>query len=266
MTCAGVALVVVFAAAGYLVGSVAVARVGEPLNFGLALQQVPFALRKGSLDASPDIEFEAASPMEERPIQASLAPASLSPASRALASLGSASSVAAKSDVLPKPRIAERSDRLYRLLSPPVALLEESWRKGREGRRLVAEQMCLARAIYFEARSESEIGRLAVAQVILNRVKSPFYPDTICDVVYQNAGKHDACQFSFACDGESDNPRNGRAWRLSKSLASRAMAGDGEVQAIATATNYHADYVQPKWSGAMTRLVQIGRHIFYSGG
>lgn len=261
MTCAGVALVVVFAAAGYLVGSVAVARVGEPLNFGLALQPLPSGLLKGSLDASPDIEFEAASPMEERPIQASLAPASL-----ALASLGSASSVSAKSDVLPKPRIAERSDRLYRLLSPPVALLEESWRKGRERRRLVAEHMCLARAIYFEARSESEIGRLAVAQVILNRVKSPFYPDTICDVVYQNAEKRNACQFSFACDGESDNPRQGRAWKLAKTLASRAMAGDGEVQAIATATNYHADYVQPKWSGAMTRLVQIGRHIFYSGG
>jgi hypothetical protein len=256
MTFAGVALVVVFAAAGYLVGSVAVARSVAPLNFGLALQPIPSALLKGSLAASPVIEFEfefeaAAPPATERPILASLAPASL---------------VSAKSDVLPNPKIAERSDRLYRLLSPPVALLEESWRKGRERRQLIAEHMCLARAIYFEARSESEIGRLAVAQVILNRVKSPFYPDTICDVVYQNAGKRNGCQFSFACDGESDNPRRGRAWKLAKTLASRAMAGDGEVQAIATATNYHADYVQPKWSGAMTRLVQIGRHIFYSGG
>ena len=251
MTFAGVALVVVFAAAGYLVGSVAVARGVAPLNFGLALQPVPSALRKGSLAASPVIELEAAAPpAAERPILASLAPASL---------------VSTKSDVLPKPKIAERSDRLYRLLSPPVALLEESWRKGRERRQRIAEHMCLARAIYFEARSESEIGRLAVAQVILNRVKSPFYPDTICDVVYQNAEKRNACQFSFACDGESDNPRQGRPWKLAKTLASRAMAGEGEVQAIATATNYHADYVQPKWSGAMTRLVQIGRHIFYSG-
>jgi spore germination cell wall hydrolase CwlJ-like protein len=182
-----------------------------------------------------------------------------------LASLDQESLVSAKSDVLPKSRVAERSDRLYRLISPPVALLEESWRKGRERRQRISEHMCLARAIYFEARSESEIGRLAVAQVIMNRVKSPFYPDTICDVVYQNAERRNACQFSFTCDGESDNPRNGRAWKLAKSLASRAMAGEGEVQAIATATNYHADYVQPKWTGTMTRLVQIGRHIFYDG-
>jgi len=251
MTFAGVALVVFFAVAGYLVGSVAVARGVAPLNFGLALEPVPSALRKGSLAASPFIELEAAAPQAaEQPI---------------LASLDSASLVSAKSDVLPRSRIAERGDRLYRLLSPPVALIEESWRKGREQRRRIAEHMCLARAIYFEARSESEIGRLAVAQVILNRVKSPFYPDTICDVVYQNAGQRNACQFSFTCDGESDEPRQGRAWKLAKTLASRAMAGDGEVQAIATATNYHADYVQPKWSDAMTRLVKIGRHIFYNG-
>jgi hypothetical protein len=256
MAFAGVALVVVFASAGYLVGSVAVARVGAPLDFGLALQPVPLASLKGSLADPPVIELAAAAPpAAEQPILASLVPGTVIPATV----------IPAKRDVLPKPRVAERSDRLYRLLSPPVALLEESWQKGRERRRLIAEHMCLARAIYFEARSESEIGRLAVAQVILNRVKSPFYPDSICDVVYQNAAKRNACQFSFACDGDSDNPRPGRAWRLAKTLASRAMAGDGEVQAIATATSYHADYVQPKWSGAMTRLVQIGRHIFYSG-
>lgn len=265
MTFAGVGLVVAFAATGYLIGSVAVGGGGAPLNLALALQPVPSALLKGSLAASPVAGIEAAASVEEQPIKASLAPANLPPASLALASLESASLVSAKSDVLPRARIAERSDRLYRLLSPPVALLEESWRKGRERRRLIAEHMCLARAIYFEARSESEIGRLAVAQVILNRVKSPFYPDTICDVVYQNSAKRNGCQFSFACDGESDNPRPGRAWKLAKALASRAMAGDGEVQAIATATNYHADYVRPEWSGAMTRLVQIGRHIFYDG-
>ena len=128
------------------------------------------------------------------------------------------------------------------------------------------DETCLADAIYFEARGESEIGQEAVAQVILNRAASGHFPPSLCGVVYQNQHRRNACQFSFACDGESDNPRNGRAWRLAKSLASRAMAGEGEVQAIATATNYHADYVQPKWSGAMTRLVQIGRHIFYSDG
>jgi hypothetical protein len=248
LTVAGAAIVGLFAVAGYQIGNVAVARGVSPAEFDLGLAAGPDpgpALQKASLIASTPL-VEPAEPLaSERPIRASLA--------------------AAKSDNLFNSKVDERSDRLYRLVSPPVDLLERSWRKGREQRRQVAEHQCLARAIYFEARSESEIGRLAVARVILNRVNSPFYPDSICGVVYQNAERRDSCQFSFACDGLSDRPRRGKAWERSKTLATRAIAGDGEVQAIATATHYHADYVLPKWSGAMTRLVKIGRHIFYSG-
>lgn len=246
MAMAGAAMVAVFAAAGYQVGNVAVARSVAPKDVAGAPGPATPALRKGSLLAPARRVARADVPDAERPVKASL--------------------VAAKVDHPAASRVGERGDRLLRLLSPPVDLLETTWRKGREQRRQVAERMCLARAIYFEARSESEIGRLAVAQVILNRVKSPFYPDTVCDVVYQNAEKLNACQFSFACDGKSDRPRPGAAWTLARKLAARAMAGDGEVRAIATATNYHADYVQPKWSGTMTRLIKIGRHIFYSGG
>jgi hypothetical protein len=245
---AGTAIASLFAVAGYQIGNVAVARTVAPAEFGLGLAAQPDpapALRKASLIASTPLVAPVEQLPSERPIRASLA--------------------AAKSDNLFNTKVAERSDRLYRLVSPPVDLLERSWQKGREQRRQVAERECLARAIYFEARSESEIGRLAVAQVILNRVRSPFYPDSVCEVVYQNAGQANACQFSFTCDGKSDRPRQGAAWKVAKSLATRALAGDGEVQAIATATNYHADYVAPKWSGAMTRLVKIGRHIFYSG-
>lgn len=168
-----------------------------------------------------------------------------------------------------------RGDRLMGLINtPPISKLETGWRIVREGRRRIvaerkarlAEHSCLARAVYFEARSESELGQLAVAQVVLNRVKNPLYPDTICDVVYQDAEQTNSCQFSFACDQLSDVPQPGKAWEQAKKVAARAMAGNAEVQVVSTATNYHADYVRPKWTDSMTRLIQIGRHIFYTDG
>ncbi len=129
-----------------------------------------------------------------------------------------------------------------------------------------AEMECLARAVYFEARSESELGQLAVAKVILNRVKSPDYPNTICGVVYQGSGRRNSCQFSFACDGLPDDVRSASAWAKSKRVAEKAIAGDISVSAIGTATNYHADYVRPKWAKSMKRLIKIGRHVFYQDG
>ena len=245
LSVAGAALVGLFAVAGYHVGSAAVTSGFANLEFDLAPKPALPALRKGSLFSSEPLIEVAAPPAAERPVQVSL--------------------VSAKSDILVEPGTVRSKDPMAQIASPPVDLIERSWQTGRELRRQVAERQCLARAIYFEARSESEIGRLAVAKVILNRVESPFYPDSICEVVYQNAEKRNGCQFSFACDGRKDRPRNAKAWQEARTLASRAIAGEGEVQAVATATNYHADYVQPKWSGAMTRLVKIGRHIFYSG-
>ncbi|HUE45864.1 MAG TPA: cell wall hydrolase [Aestuariivirgaceae bacterium] len=254
LTVAGASLVGLFAIAGYHVGSAAVTPGFATLDFDLASGPTAPALRKSSLFSSEPLIEVAAQPATElaaaeRPVRASL--------------------VSAKSDILSdilgKPQTVRSKDPMMGLVSPPIDLIEKTWQMGRELRRQVAEHQCLARAIYFEARSESEIGRLAVARVILNRVQSPFYPDTICEVVYQNAEKRNACQFSFTCDGLSDRPRNGKAWQNARTLASQAIAGEGEVEAVATATNYHADYVQPKWSGAMTRLVKIGRHIFYSG-
>ncbi|MGE0212470.1 MAG: cell wall hydrolase [Parvibaculaceae bacterium] len=172
--------------------------------------------------------------------------------------------------------VTPRSDRLVLLepmLAPPLSQLEKTWRLGREQKqklmakreKRMSEQACLARAIYFEARSESELGQLAVARVILNRSSNPAYPNTICGVVYQGADRMNACQFSFACDGDSDNPRPGKQWDRAKQIAARAMAGGDDVQVVSTATHYHADYVRPRWSGAMTRLIKIGRHIFYNG-
>jgi spore germination cell wall hydrolase CwlJ-like protein len=126
-----------------------------------------------------------------------------------------------------------------------------------------AEMECLARAVYFEARSETELGQLAVAKVILNRVKNPDYPKSICGVVYQGSGRRNSCQFSFACDGLPDDVRSASAWANSKRVAQKAIGGGTSVAAIGTATNYHADYVRPKWAKSMKRLIKIGRHVFY---
>jgi spore germination cell wall hydrolase CwlJ-like protein len=155
--------------------------------------------------------------------------------------------------------------------SPPVWKLESTFKLKRAEKQKVvaqrrvrlAEQNCLARAIYFEARSESELGQLAVAKVILNRVKDPEYPKSICGVVYQGATRSNSCQFSFACDGLPDEPRSREAWQRASRVAQKALEGDQTVKVMGAATHYHADYVRPRWSRHMKRLIKIGRHIFY---
>ena len=82
---------------------------------------------------------------------------------------------------------------------------------------------CLTTAIYFEARGEPDIGQAAVAQVVLNRVKSERYPKSVCGVVYQNSRARNRCQFSFACDGKSDVPREAAAWRKARETATKSL-------------------------------------------
>ncbi len=196
----------------------------------------------------------------------------------ALIGAGAEVQVASKGDFAITSTLAPREDSIMAMVrlpeSPPLWKLEESFRLGREQKKAVlekrrvrlAEQRCLATAIYFEARSESEDGQLAVARVILNRVKDPEYPKTICGVVYQGAERHNSCQFSFACDGRVDQPKTRQAWAKAQRVASRAMAGQNDIAIVSTATHYHADYVQPSWANAMKRLIKIGRHIFYTDG
>jgi spore germination cell wall hydrolase CwlJ-like protein len=158
-------------------------------------------------------------------------------------------------------------------LAPSPSKIEKSFKLKRSEKQVVvaqrrvrlAEENCLARAIYFEARSESELGQLAVAKVILNRTKNPDYPKSICGVVYQGSGSRNSCQFSFACDGLADDVRQPAAWANAKRVAQRALAGSKNMNVMSTATNYHADYVKPKWAKNMKRLVKIGHHIFYEG-
>jgi spore germination cell wall hydrolase CwlJ-like protein len=131
----------------------------------------------------------------------------------------------------------------------------------------LAEENCLARAVYFEARSESELGQMAVAKVILNRTRTEGFPKSICGVVYQGSNRRNSCQFSFACDGLPDDVRQPASWTQARRIAQKAIAGDHQMGKVMNgATNYHADYVKPKWSKTMRRLVKIGRHIFYADG
>ena len=132
--------------------------------------------------------------------------------------------------------------------------------------RSASELKCLATAIYFEARGEPEQGQLAVAQVVLNRLKNPAYPNTICGVVYQNKTKRYRCQFSFACDGRSDRITDARSWATAQALAKRAVEEQANtfISAVGSSTHYHATYVHPRWARRMTETDKIGRHIFYN--
>lgn len=125
------------------------------------------------------------------------------------------------------------------------------------------EQRCLAEAIYFEARSEPPAGQAAVAQVVLNRVKSGLYPDSVCGVVYQNRHRYLGCQFTFACEGRSLRITEPGPWKQARKIAREVTFGQTYLTAVGNATHYHANYVRPSWSRIFKKTDKIGRHIFY---
>lgn len=134
-----------------------------------------------------------------------------------------------------------------------------------------AEQYeCLVKNIYFEARNQPVEGKEAIAVVTLERAKSERWPDNICDVVKErrkNKAGRIVCQFSWQCDGKSDEPKlsskaERAAWERAETIAERAILGDVDSE-IKGATHFHATYVKPIWRLNMTKLIQIGDHIFY---
>ncbi|WP_198175524.1 cell wall hydrolase [Rhizobium sp. NXC14] len=125
------------------------------------------------------------------------------------------------------------------------------------------EQQCLASGIYFEARGESVKGQAAVAQVILNRVRNPAYPKSICGVVYQNEDWRNRCQFSFACDAIKDRVNSQYHWRVARDVAMAVTSGRIWLPQVGSATHYHAVYVRPKWAKTMEKVGRIGLHVFY---
>jgi len=127
------------------------------------------------------------------------------------------------------------------------------------------EAICLAKAIYFEARSEPIDGQFAVARVVLNRTASRRYPDTICGVIYQNAHRKHRCQFSFACDGVPDEPDEPTSWAMARGMAEALLRTERPIlpEPVLRSTHYHADYVRPSWARKLTNTGQVGQHIFY---
>jgi spore germination cell wall hydrolase CwlJ-like protein len=148
---------------------------------------------------------------------------------------------------------------------PPVGERDHGWMKEPLPAHVFtkAEQKCLATGIYFEARGESLRGQAAVAQVILNRVRNPTYPGTICGVVYQNQHLRNRCQFSFACDGIADVIRSPGHYKVAEDVAMAVTAGKIFIPEVASSTHYYAQYVSPRWARSMERMKKIGLHIFY---
>lgn len=127
-----------------------------------------------------------------------------------------------------------------------------------------AEWRCLSEALYFEARGESLVGQVAVAEVVLNRMDSPDFPDSICGVVRQgtSAGRLHACQFSYNCDGKPETIADTTIFERLGRVARRMI--DGLPRALTGgATYYHADHVRPRWARRFERTARIGEHVFY---
>ncbi|UWQ97541.1 cell wall hydrolase [Rhodobacteraceae bacterium M385] len=125
-----------------------------------------------------------------------------------------------------------------------------------------AQWQCLTEALYFEARGEPIAGQYAVAEVILNRVDADNYPDTICGVITQGTGRQFACQFTYTCDGRSEEMTDETAMHRLGHIA-RIMIDDAPRDLTAGATHYHADWVNPRWASVYPQTAAIGIHQFY---
>jgi spore germination cell wall hydrolase CwlJ-like protein len=121
---------------------------------------------------------------------------------------------------------------------------------------------CLASAVYYEAGNQDQDGERAIAQVVLNRVRHPAFPSTVCGVVYQGSTRTTGCQFTFTCDGSLERRPDSQGWARAKAVAEAAL--NGEVFGpVGLATHYHADYVVPYWASTMAKNAVIGAHLFY---
>ena len=121
---------------------------------------------------------------------------------------------------------------------------------------------CLASAVYYEAGSQSDDGERAVAQVVLNRVRHPAFPNTVCGVVYQGSTRVTGCQFTFTCDGSMNRQPDADGWKRAYRIAGEALSG-AVFAPVGWATHYHANYVVPYWASTLAKNVVVGAHIFY---
>lgn len=161
--------------------------------------------------------------------------------------------------------------RLKQLVTPtPVAAVQgrgglqydSSWLRAQPVAAGGKDWQCLSEALYFEARGESVKGQFAVAEVIMNRVDSKRFPNSVCGVINQGTGRKFACQFTYTCDGKPENIGDPSAWQNVGKVA-RAMLDGAPRSLTKGATYYHATWVRPKWSRKFTRTARIGVHLFY---
>jgi hypothetical protein len=125
-----------------------------------------------------------------------------------------------------------------------------------------AQWQCLTEALYFEARGEPIEGQYAVAEVILNRVDHAGFPDTLCGVITQGTGRQFACQFTYTCDGRSEEMTDESAMHRLGHIA-RIMIDGAPRDLTAGATHYHADFVSPRWAQVYPQTAELGIHLFY---
>ena len=156
----------------------------------------------------------------------------------------------------PNENVFARDARLLMQDKAPVPTIL-AWSEGK-----AQTHQCLAEAVYYEARSEVKAGQMAVAEVVLNRVKSKHYPNTICGVVYQGAERSTGCQLTFTCDGATAKMPKGELWERSKDIASLALTGT-MTPVTGKATHYHTTEVNPHWAPNMRPTKLIGFHQFY---
>lgn len=145
---------------------------------------------------------------------------------------------------------------------PVSATYSKSWLDTRPEAEGGEEWRCLSEALYFEARGETVKGQFAVAEVILNRVKSTRFPDTLCGVIRQGTGKKYQCQFTYTCDGRKEVIAEPRAFERVSKVARLAIDGTAE-ELTEGATHYHTTSVRPNWANVYTKTARIGVHVFY---
>ena len=185
-------------------------------------------------------------------------------------------SSAARMAIFPTVRLKLPPPDLYRPITPEEAMKENAERafSGRPDTPAAAFKLaadastreqaleCLTQAIYYEAATEGSDGQRAVAQVVLNRMRHPAYPASVCGVVYQGAERPTGCQFTFTCDGSLARLPVQSLWQQARRVATEALGGK-VFGPVGHSTHYHADYVLPYWADSLDKSVKFGRHIFY---
>ncbi|MCK0148965.1 cell wall hydrolase [Marivita sp. S6314] len=143
------------------------------------------------------------------------------------------------------------------------AIYNTSWLNAQKTASGGAQWNCLAEALYFEARGETVKGQFAVAEVIMNRVKSGRFPDSVCAVINQGTGRKYQCQFTYTCDGIPERIHEPRAWKRVGKVARAILDGVAPMNLTNGATHYHTTAVRPRWSRTYTKTASIGVHLFY---